>query len=484
MTCLKFPNTTFKIARKPYFMHTFQESDDDNLPLAKFELMLKTNDVYFFDSSEFEEIILHYTAIGKISLAKKALALGLKQHPQAISLKLVQIDLLIQDQKIDLAQHLLERLEMIAPSNDQVFLQKAVILSQKSKHKEAIESLKQALAITDDPNDVWSMIGMEYLFLEDYSRALNSFIKCIEVEYDDYSSLYNVVYCFDMLEQHKEAIDYLENYIEKDPYCEVAWHQLGLQYFYVKNFRKALQAFDYAILIDEYFIGAYLEKGKTLEELGEYKEAIKYYEKSISIEEGSSFAYLRIGKCYEIIGNKKQALKYYNITVKEDPLLDKAWMALTDLYINDGNYEKALYFINKALQIDSENTLYWSRLGEINLKLNFFEEAVRAFRKCIALEDYSLDVFLALTDLLQFLGEFDDAIEVLLQAQGLYTDFAEIEFRLGALYIAQHQMIQGLHFFEKGLKLNYEFHRIIKTLFPSIFNLKSVQLLVEKYKTQ
>lgn len=463
-------------------MHTFQDNDDDNLPLAKFESMLKTNDVYFFDSSEFEEIILHYTAIGKISLAKKALALGLKQHPQAISLKLVQIDLLIQDQKIDLAQHLLDNLERIAPLNDQIFLQKAVILSQKSKHKEAIESLKKALAITDDPNDVWSMIGMEYLFLEDYNQALTSFVKCLEVEYDDYSSLYNVVYCYDMLDRHEEAIAYLENYIENDPYCEIAWHQLGIQYTYVKNYKKALQAFDYAILIDEYFIGAYLEKGKTLEELGEYKEALKFYEKSVSMEDGSSFAYLRMGKCHEKLKNKKLALKYYNITVKEDPLLDKGWMALTDLYINDKNYQKALYFIDKALQIDGENTLYWARFGEINLKLNFFEEAVRAFKKCIALEDYTLDIFLALTDVLQFLGEFDDAIKVLLQAQELYTDFAEIELRLGALYITQHRMVEGLHYFEKGLGLNYEFHRIIKVLYPSIFKLEPVRLLVEKYR--
>jgi hypothetical protein len=38
----------------------------------KFESMLKTNKVLFFDSEEFEEIILHYLDMGKAALAKKS----------------------------------------------------------------------------------------------------------------------------------------------------------------------------------------------------------------------------------------------------------------------------------------------------------------------------------------------------------------------------------------------------------------------------
>ena len=54
-------------------MQISDEEDDHNLSLSKFESMLKTNKVLFFDSEEFEEIILHYLDMGKASLAKKAL---------------------------------------------------------------------------------------------------------------------------------------------------------------------------------------------------------------------------------------------------------------------------------------------------------------------------------------------------------------------------------------------------------------------------
>ncbi|MCB0460790.1 MAG: tetratricopeptide repeat protein [Flavobacteriaceae bacterium] len=459
-------------------------NNDDELPLSKFESMLKTNNVYFFDSAEFEEIILHYMNVGKLSLAKKALELGLKQHPGSIELKLVDVELLLYEDKLDKAEVLLKELERIEPLNDQVFLHKASLLSKRDLHKDAIDALHTALLYTDDEVDVLSLIGMEYLYLEDYDTARLNFAKCLEVEYDDYSSLYNVIYCYDMLGQHEEAIVYLTDYIDKDPYCEIAWHQLGRQYFITENYTEALKAFDYSILIDEHFIGAYLEKAKTLEELGKYEEAIANYQITIELEDGSSFSYLRIGKCYEKLNNDKTALKFYNKTVKEDPLLDKGWLALTNLYLKNKNFQKALYFINKAIQIDGENPVYWSKYAEINLKLELFEEASRGFQKCIELQDYTLEIFTALIDVLHFLGEYDDAMSVLTRAKEFYDDFAEIEFRLAGMYFLTNKEKKGLKALERALNIEFTYYAVFKELYPELLKRQDVQRILKKFSSK
>lgn len=461
----------------------FQFPDaDNNLPLTRFESMLKTNSVYFFDSVEFEDIITHYLDSGKVSLAKKAIDLGLKQHPAAINLKLAYIELLIFEEKFDKAATMLNQLEKIEPSNDQIYLHKATLYSKKDMHKEAIQALNKALLFAQDELDILSMIGMEYLFLDDYETARLNFAKCLEVEYDDYSSLYNIIYCFDMEQKHHEAIDYLNEYINNEPYCEIAWHQLGRQHYIIDKFEEALRAFDYAILIDEDFIGAFIEKAKTLEELERYEEAIDNYMAAIQLEDGTPFIYLRLGLCYEKISDKKQALKYYNLTVKEDPLLDKGWLALTNLYIKEKNYQKALFFINKALQIDNESAAYWSRFAEVNIKLNLFEEAANAFQKCIGLEDYRLDIFVALIDVLHFLGEYQDALKVLKKAKSLYADFAEIEYRLSGINFLVQDEKKGFRYLKNALKLDYEYHLIMKELYPSIFDKEAVKSLMAKNK--
>lgn len=458
-------------------------NNDGDLPLTKFELMLKTNAVYFFDSNEFEEIILFYVDNGKFSLAKKALHLGLKQHPSSVLLKLVRVELLILDEKLDKAEKILDELQEIEPSNEEIYIQKATIYSKKGNHKKAVKSLQKALLFADEDAEILSMIGMEYLFLDDFDTARFNFAKCLDVEYDNYSSLYNVIYCYDMLDQHNEAIEYLKIYIDKKPFSEIAWHQLGRQYFSIKDYDKALEAFDYAILVDEYFIGAHLEKAKTLEELGDFEGAIDFYQVTMELDTPTSFAYLRIGKCYEKLDKPKMAIDFYNKTVNEDPLLDKGWLALTEIFITNKNYQKALYYIKKALSIDEENNVYWQKLAEINLNLNLFEEASKAYYKCIELKDDRLEMFVALADVLHFLGDYDDAIQTLLDARQKYKNHAEITYRLAGLYFLSQKDNEGFFFLENSLKINFEYYNAIKDMFSTVFSRDEVNYLVQKHNT-
>ncbi len=444
--------------------------------------MLKTNNVYFFDLVEFEEIIIHYIDAGKHSLAKKAVKLGLEQHPQSVDLKLLRVELYIFENELDKASLLLKRVERLEPSNDEVFIQKASISSKKGNHKEAIVHLEKALTFTDDKLDVWSLLGMEFLYLDDFDNARLSFAKCIDVDFEDYSALYNVVYCFDMEKKHEEAIIYLNNYINRNPYCEVAWHQLGRQYFIIENYEKALTSFDYAVLIDESFIGGYLEKAKTLEQLEHYQEAIDNYLITLELDDPTAFAYVRIGECYERLKQYEAAVSYYKKAVHEDPLLDRGWILLTNLFFNEENYEKASYYISKALKIDDDNPSYWRRYSEIKLRLNFFEEAVSGFENCLALNDDSLEIYIGLTDVLSFLGEFNDAVAVLFKAQKKYKNLAEIEYRLSGLFFILNKEKYGFNHLIAGMKIDYDYHVVLKEIYPTVLDNPKVQKLLIDYK--
>ncbi len=69
------------------------------VPIKKFESMLKTNQVLFFDAIEFEHIIQYYIDSGKYNLAKKALKLGMEQHRVSVELQLLQCEILIFESK-------------------------------------------------------------------------------------------------------------------------------------------------------------------------------------------------------------------------------------------------------------------------------------------------------------------------------------------------------------------------------------------------
>lgn len=457
-------------------------NEHNNFSLSRFESMLKTNDVYFFDSDEFEEIIHHYLENGKIALAKKATKLGLEQHPAATSLKLFQVEMYIFENELDTAEALLDDLYVLEQSNEEIYIQKANIYSRRDAHKKAINLLEKALEITSDESDVLSLIGMEYLFMEDFENAKYYFMKCLEQDENDYSALYNIIYCFDYLEQNEVAIEYLNDYLNKNPYCEVAWHQLGKQYFILKDYKKALAAFDFAIISDDCFIGAYLEKGKVLEKLKEYEMAIESYSITLGLDDPTSFALLRIGKCYEKLKNNELALQFYSKCVEEDALLDKGWIAITDFHFRKKNFQKALYYIEKAINIDTENELYWQRYAKINKRLNLFEEAEHGFRRSIELGNYEMETWLSRCDILIELGEYDAGIKNLIQAAEFYPENAEIEYRLAGLYYKLLEDNKAEFHLKNALDLDDQFSLIIEELFPKVFRKQSVQQLINNHR--
>ncbi|SFF44582.1 tetratricopeptide repeat protein [Flavobacterium xueshanense] len=465
-------------------MQLSNEEEDYNLSLSKFESMLKTNKILFFDSEEFEEIILHYLDMGKAALAKKALKLALEQHPKSTGLKLVQVEMLVYDDKLELAEKLLNELYAIEPTNEEIYIQKANICSKRDQHEKAVELLKIALKHTDDYADVYNLIGMEYLFMDNLEMAKESFIKCLEEDLEDQSALYNVVYCFEFLDQNQDAISYLQKYIDKNPYSEIAWHQLGRLHYGVKEYESAIRAFDYATLIDDEFLGAFMEKAKAYERLKKYAEAIESYSRTIELDDATSYALLRMGKCHEKLGNKALALKYFNQTVHEDPLLDKGWIAITDFYVRLKNYQKALFFVNKALAIDNQNRLYWKRYASINKQMNFYEEAEFGFRKAVEFGETGLETWLFWVDILQFLGEFESAIQTLLQASEYFPEENEVEYRLAGLYFMLTDNTKAKFHLSNALRLNFDNYILLEDLFPVVWTKKTVQNYIAKHKKQ
>ena len=459
--------------------------DNNNISLTKFESMLKTNSVLFFDSAEFENIIHHYLETGKIALAKKAVKLGLEQHPSSINLKLFLTELFVLENKFDEADKLLDALHTLEPKNEEIFIQKANVLSKQDKHEQAVNTLLIALDLAQDDEgigDLYALIGMEYLFLDQFENARTYFKRCLDIDMEDYSALYNVIYCYDFLDENDEAIIFLNAYLDKNPYCEVAWHQLGRQYFTVKDYDKALTAFDFAIISDDSFVGAYLEKGKVLEKKKSYEEAIENYKITLALDEPTSFALLRIGFCYEKIGNDDLAVQYFYKTVHEDPLLDKGWIAITKFYNKKQNYQKALFYINKAINIDGENVIYWKLYAQINQRLNFLEEAERGYKKTLDFGNYELQTWLSRADILIDLGEYEASILNLIQAAEFYPETAEIEFRLAGLHFTLHESRKGHYHLKNALLLNSEYEFIIEELFPNVLLKPSVQQIISEAK--
>ena len=441
-----------------------------NHSISKFESMLKTNSFLFFDSNEYEEIIVYYIEIGNIFLAKKAISLASKQYPDSTILSLLHIEVLLLNNEVVKAEQIALKIYEIDPLNPEILIQKAKIYSKKKNHIKAIELLEEIKENSDLYYDALSLIGKEYLFIDDFENAKNIFMKCLKQDDFDYSVLNNILYCFDSIGDSKSTIKYLNSFLETNPYSEIAWHQLGKQYVKDDMYEEALSAFDFAIISDDSFVGAYIEMAKILEKLNRINEAIEKYEISIGINQPTTFALYRIGRCHYKLGNNDLALSYFIQTIEEDPIHDKAWMSIAIIYYNKNDFNESKNNLLKALEIDSDKIKYWELYAKINVKIDNFEEVELAIKEILSLGKLDVNTLTFLTQTLIKIPENESLIKGLLKSINLFPKSAEneINYLLSAIYFKILDNENAISHLKKAYFYNPAKYNYFKKLFPVI----------------
>ncbi|GET46316.1 tetratricopeptide repeat protein [Capnocytophaga felis] len=455
-------------------------SEEENYSVSKFESMLQQNHILFFDVDEFEEIIEYYLELGKMSKAKHALQIGLNQHPSAISLKLLQVEVMIFEDELQQASLILNELELLEPSNSEVYVQKANLYSKLNQHEKAIDLLKFALPLADDLVDVYSLIAMEYLFIENYQEAKKYFKKCLSEDIEDYMSLQQLLFCYDILEENDEAIAFLNSYLDKNPYCEVAWHYLGKQHLAKEELKEALRCFDFAIISDDTFTGAYFEKAKVLERLENYQKAIENYKITLTLDDASPLVYLHIGRCFEKMNDDATAEQYYFKAVHEDPQLSKSWLTLAEFYYLRGNHSKALKYINKVLLLEDNNPYYWRRCAEINFCLQDYERAEYAFSQAVEFGDYSLNTLINWTDLLLLNENYAKALSVASDTMRIFPDDVTTFYRLSIAFAGIENFSESERYLKLAFEKGKEWIAFFDKKFPAFFSLDFVKEIMKK----
>ena len=459
-----------------------EEFDDfQNHSISKFESMLKTNSFLFFDSNEFEEIIIYYLEIGNISLAKKANSLALKQYPDSTSLSILQIEILLLNNEIEKAEKIACNIYATDPLNPEILIQKSKIYSKKKNHTKAIKILKEISVNSDLYYEALSLIGKEYLFIDDFQNAKKVFVKCLKINNRDYSILNNILLCFDSIGNSKSTINFLNDFLETDPYCEIAWHQLGKQYVKDKLYNEALSAFDFAIICDDSFIGAYIEMGKVLEKLDRINEAIEKYEISIGINRPNSFTLFRLGRCHDKLGNYDLALSYYTQTIDADPIHDKAWMYISLYYFNKKKFNESKNNLLKALEIDSEKIKYWKLYLKISIELGIYDETELAFIEILSIGKLSIKTLSFLTQILIKIPHNKKLHYRLLKSIDLLpnSDKNEINYLLSAIYFNLSENKNAILFLKKAYFYNpskYEYFKELFSLIPKLQVFKNLHV--------
>jgi tetratricopeptide (TPR) repeat protein len=413
---------------------SFEPNEDDTIgPLmARLEKMLEGEGYSFFDVEEFEDLIEFQFFFGDLERAEKTIALALEQHPSTMSLVVKQAQLLLWTDKGENALTLLSTVEAIDPRNADIFRTRGAIYSQMNRHDDAIEQLNKAAEVdeSEDVGMIYMEIANEYMTLGQYEKAIEHFHLAITNDFAMDNVLTELSVCYDLGNRLEEGIAYFENFINDTPYNADAWLSLGLLLYRLELYEKAIEAHDYALAIDPFYVAAILNKANSYFAMGHYFQAIRIYKEAFEMEDPEAMSIYCMGECYEKLEKYPQAIENYKKALELDELLSDAWVGIGVCLSEQGNYEGALRNIHRAIEIEPSNAEFWFILADTQLSAGLNDEAILSFRKVAVMEPENADIWLEFSHLYAEQEDFQAAIDVLNEGIGHQPENPEHYYRL------------------------------------------------------
>ncbi|MBI9053106.1 MAG: tetratricopeptide repeat protein [Bacteroidales bacterium] len=466
---------------KEEFEDIFHDEEYSEL-VNRYEEMVKRKTKYFFDVSEFENIIDYYIDTNKANNALDVVKFASQQHPGSVSLELKKAQVFVDKGYVSRALQVIEYVEKIEYTNSDVFLIKGSALNISGHYKEAEKAFDTAIDLTiDDKIDVIHTVAQSFEQIGQYKTALKYLHNAFDLDSSNIMLLYDIGYCYEKLGQINRSIEYYKQYLDKEPFSENGWYNLGILYNKNENYTKAIDAYDFAIAINPDFSVAYFNLANSYSNKEDFHSAILNYKEYLKFDGKSVEILTYIGDCYDGLKEYDTALKYYDQALTEDNFYSDAIYGKANVMFRVGKSAQALPLVENAIVIDDLNPEYYFLLGNVNVDLNNWKKAIVAYKKAVDIDPEELDFVVALSEAYVKNKEYIKAINTLTEFSKDHSGNATICFKLAACYLLDKKPKKSLETFETGLKLDPKKYQEAVTIFPEIIENKSINKLLNKY---
>lgn len=232
------------------------------------------------------------------------------------------------------------------------------------------------------------------------------------------------------------------------PEDEELLNWMGIAYHKRGNLDSARIYFEKCLAVNANNYQAYNNLGYVYFTTGDYLKARELFEKSLAINPFYEQAQLNYDAVRKLLEGKRslEAFELFEKAAGEDSLVQKinlyrnaiaidknyveAYNNLGVAFYFMGEIDSALIYLKKALDINPEYPEANNNMGFILSQLGFNQRAIPFFMKAISIRPNYTIAIMNLADSYYFLKNYRDARRLLLEAEKLEPDNAEIKRRL------------------------------------------------------
>ncbi|MDX1940492.1 MAG: tetratricopeptide repeat protein [Saprospiraceae bacterium] len=450
--------------------------------ITEYEASVESGVELFLDEKTYLQLIEYYENEDQPDKALEATDHALGKHSYSIDFYLKKAQILIDIHQETLALQVLEKAAFIAPAEPEITLLRAEAMAHIGLHEEAFDLLNDLK--TDANNELLCEIfvceALIYEVLEEYERVFYALKTALLENPRHQEALERIWLCVETTKKYEESIKLHREILDIDPYSYLAWYNLGHAQAYLGNYEEAIEAYEYAYIINQKFEFAYRDCAELCFEIKKYLKALNCYTELSEHVDTDSDVYFCIGQCYQQLKDYNAARSYYTQTLQADPLNDEVLYFIGECYAEEGKWKSALRYYKRAIRIEDAREEYYAAIGEAYFELGDIEKAETNFKAAIDLAPDQVEFCIQYTGFLIEIDRVEDALETLKEAE-IYAEGSEILYCRIACLFALGRRQEAFYWLGEALNEDYDTHRALFDMMPTLENDAEVVSLIAAY---
>lgn len=461
-----------------------QDREEIKALLQQFDNLRNGKTNSFLEEDSFERIIDYFDEKEELSQALEAAEYGIEQYPYSSMLLLKKADLLIALKHYQEALSILDQAELLDSKDTNLYILKTDAFLALDQQQKAAAVLEAAIEDFDGEEklDLLFELADVYDDYENFDKVFDCLKMILEQDPNNEEALYKICFWTDFTGRNEEGIRLHQKIIEDFPYNELAWFNLAAAYQGLKLYEKAIDAYQYAVAIDEKFDYAFRNMGDAFIRLRRYKDAVEVLEKVLELARPEDVIYEAIGHCYDKMGNYAQARFNYRKASHLNTDDSQLNYKIACTYMNEEQWDSAVKNLEIALRIHRLQPEYNLAMGQCYMQLGKLDDAITYFGNVVRVRPKNLNGWIELFKCLYKAEMFEEAME--------YAGFAYEQtdgkpvflFYKSAVLFAMGKSKEALLQLESGMSRNPKLIKKLIEISPSLLQLQPVVDIIARFK--
>lgn len=438
----------------------------------------------FLEEEAFEKIVEYFDDQEEPVKAMEAVDMGIEYFPFSSSLLFKKADLLLANRKYGEALEILEKAELLDANDLNLYILKTDAYLALDKQEKAVALLEAAIAHFEGEEKIELLFELADVYddYEEFDKVFDCLMLILKEEPTNEEALYKICFWTDFTGRNEESIRLHLKIIDQHPYNELAWFNLGAAYQGLKLYEKAIDAYQYSLVIDEKFDYAYRNIGDAFIRLKKYKEAIEALEKVLELSKPEEVIYEAIGHCYDRLRNYAQARFNYRKASHLNPDDSKLFYKIACTYYNEGQWASTAKQLESALKIHRHQFEYNLLMGEAKLQMAHVKEAIQYFSNAVRIKPKNSGGWEALIRCLYQSEFYTEARQQVIAAMEIINRKPLFLFYLTAILLALGKTKEALLYLETAMQTSPKTLKKLVDLNPSILQNSNVVDVIARYK--